>query len=165
MSSKYIVLFGVLGVLIGAPSAFAQTVPQMEAADLNGRTLKIPQDLEGSPPLLIVAFEEEQQKEIDRLLPLIEKATAIAPALRVWELPLIDDPGPVGRFLIENGMKAGIPSEATRSRVVLSTSRIGRHSLPRSALARNRSSTSSPSARTEVWRPQDRPARSRRSSK
>jgi hypothetical protein len=111
------VLSGIIGVLV-ASAACAQPMPQMEATDLNGQTLKIPQDLGGSPPLLIVAFEQEQQKEIDQLVPLIENAKASAPGLRIWELPLIDDPGPVGRFFIQNGMKAGIPGEATRSRVV-----------------------------------------------
>jgi hypothetical protein len=90
----------------------------MEAVDLNGRALKIPQDLGGSPPLLIVAFEEAQQKEIDQLVPLIENARSVAPGLGVWELPLIDDPGPAGRYFIQNGMKAGIPETAMRSRVV-----------------------------------------------
>jgi hypothetical protein len=112
------VLFGILGVFVAAPVAHAQALPQMEAADLNGRIMTIPQDLRGSPRLLIVAFEEEQQKEIDRLLPLIEAAKNDAPGLSVWELPLIDDPGPIGRFFIENGMKAGIPDEAMRARVI-----------------------------------------------
>ena len=116
MSPIFKLLFGVLVVLISAPAAFAQTMPHMEAADLNGRALSIPQDLAGSPPLLFVAFEEEQQKEIDRLLRLIEKAKA--PGLRVWELPLIDDPGPAGRFFIGNGMRAGIPGQVTRGGVV-----------------------------------------------
>lgn len=118
MSARQIVFLGCLGVLLGSPPLFAQAMPPMTAADLNGRTLRLPQDLVGAPALLLVAFEEPQQKEIDRLIPLIEKAKAVAPGLRVWELPLIDDPGAAGRFVIETGMKAGIPSEATRSRVV-----------------------------------------------
>lgn len=118
MASNRIVLCWFLGALAGAPPAFSQALPHMEATDLNGRTLNIPQDLAGSPPLLIFGFEEEQQAEIDRLLPLIETAKAEAPGLRVWELPLIDDPGPVERLIVETGMRAGIPGEATRGRVV-----------------------------------------------
>jgi hypothetical protein len=34
-------------------------------------------------------------------LPLIENAKTAAPGLRIWELPLIDDPGPAARFFIE----------------------------------------------------------------
>ena len=117
MSAYRQVLFGMIGVFV-ASAVCAQPMPQMEAADLNGRILQIPRDLRGSPPLLIVAFEEAQQKEIDRLVPLIENAKSAAPGLSIWELPLIDDPGPAGRFIIQSGMKAGIPEQATRGRVV-----------------------------------------------
>ena len=117
MSTYHQVLSGIIGLLV-ASAAWAQPMPQLEATDLNGQTLKIPRDLGGSPPLLIVAFEQEQQKEIDQLVPLIENAKSAAPGLRIWELPLIDDPGAAGRFFIQNGMKAGIPETATRSRVV-----------------------------------------------
>ena len=103
---------------IAQPAATPARVPSQQAADLNGRTLNVPADLGTKPALWLIAFEREQQREVDRLFALVAPLQKADPALQVWEIPVIEDPGSVVRFFIDNGMKNGIPSTTTRGRVV-----------------------------------------------
>jgi hypothetical protein len=96
-------------------SAEVRVIPPMTSEDLNGRKLQVPADMTGSPALWVVAFDREHQAQVDRLLGL---ATAAVPGLVFWEVPVIEDPGMVVRWFIDNGMRSGIPSEATRAHVV-----------------------------------------------
>jgi hypothetical protein len=98
--------------------ALQRGVPQMTASDLNGRALKLPDDMVGEPAMWAVAFDRAHQSQVDRLFALFQKLQATKPNLVFWEVPVITNPGAIGRWFIDNGMRSGIPSRETRGRVV-----------------------------------------------
>jgi hypothetical protein len=95
-----------------------RTMPAMTAADLNGRELSLPGALAGNPSVWVVAFDRAQQPEVDRLFGLLAQAKTKTPSLVYWEVPVIQDPGSMVRWFIDNGMRSGIPKTETRAKVV-----------------------------------------------
>lgn len=98
--------------------ALQRGVPPMTAADLNGRALKLPGDMAGEPAMWAVAFDRAHQSQVDRLFALFQELKATKPGLVFWEVPVITNPGAIGRWFIDNGMRSGIPSKETRAQVV-----------------------------------------------
>jgi hypothetical protein len=95
-----------------------RTMPAMKAADLNGRELSLPGALSGDPAVWVVAFYRAHQPQVDRLFGLLGQAKAKSPNLVFWEVPVIQDPGSVARWFIDNGMRSGIPKIEARAKVV-----------------------------------------------
>jgi hypothetical protein len=122
LTRRLIVMALLLSPMIGTAShpsaALERTVPAMTAADLNGRTLNLPQDMAGDPAVWVVAFDRAHQDQVDRLFQLIDGAKDRAPGVVYWEVPVIKNPGAIGRWFIDNGMRSGIPNTQTRSKVV-----------------------------------------------
>jgi hypothetical protein len=96
--------------------SFAESIPRIEALDLNKKTIVWPNDLPVGKTVLIIGFDGKQQPNIDNWISGLQLKAADAPAW--FEIPLIDDPGAIGRWFINNGMRSGIPSVTTRSHVV-----------------------------------------------
>ena len=101
-----------------ATLAFAdETVfPTVVTEDLNGRRVTLPDDLEGRRRLVLVGYDRDQQATLDVWI-----ASAVAlkkgAALGIYEVPIVDDPGAVGRGLIDAGMKLAVRDDATRGRI------------------------------------------------
>jgi hypothetical protein len=95
-----------------------RTMPAITAADLNGRELSFPGELSGNPAVWVVAFDRDQQAQVDRLFGLLATAKTAQPGLVYWEMPVIQNPSSVIRWIIDNGMRRGIPSRETRAKVV-----------------------------------------------
>jgi hypothetical protein len=120
------VLLGRAGVLAAAIVASSlsvavardTTMPPMKAADLNGRALDLPRDMSGDPSVWVVAFDRVHQSQVDRLFGLLDTAKPTMPGLVYWEVPVIENPGAIGRWFIDNGMRSGIPKKDVRARVV-----------------------------------------------
>lgn len=91
--------------------------PRVSAYDLNGTPVELPTGLPGERTIILIAFHRWQQECIDtwtRGLCLDKESTAVP-----WiELPVIQDPGPIGRCFIDNGMRSGIRSRTSRRHVV-----------------------------------------------
>lgn len=92
--------------------------PEMTGIDLLGHARKIPQDFAGEHQLVAVAFEREQQAQVDTWIAAAEVLTKDFAGLRFYELPIIYEVNPVYRTWINNGMRAGIPSEKARKRTI-----------------------------------------------
>jgi hypothetical protein len=112
-------LAGALLVITLPMIAFAQalpTVPTVVTADLNKREIIWPRDLTAERTVLIVGFAGNQQPVIDRWVAGLGLKNPGAP---VWyEVPMIRNPGALGRWFINRGMRGGIPDSVDRSRVV-----------------------------------------------
>jgi hypothetical protein len=98
--------------------AETRSVPPMSSADLNGRALQIPRDLAGDPALWVVAFDRQHQPQVDRIFGLLKDIKPSYPGLVSWELPVIQDPGAITRWFIDNGMRSGISDTSVRAKVV-----------------------------------------------
>jgi hypothetical protein len=83
--------------------------PAVEGESLDGRQLRIPQDLPEGKVLLLIGYVQNSQFDIDRWLLGLIQAKADLP---VYELPTIEGifPGLVAGT-IDEGMRKGIPRE------------------------------------------------------
>lgn len=92
--------------------------PVIEAANLEGQKFALPHDLGGERNLLLIAFEREQQKNLDTWLHEMKRFEEVDPAFRYYELPTISRLNPFSRWFIDNGMRRGIPDKKARERTI-----------------------------------------------
>ena len=92
--------------------------PRLEARSLNGRTCRLPEDLEGENNVVIVGFEWWQQELIDSWVPFLEELARRRPRLRFYELVAISRLRLPERGIIDGGMVAGIPDRTVRARTL-----------------------------------------------
>ncbi len=72
----------------------------------------------GELNLLFIPFEQWQQSTVDSWIPFAHKIEQEFPWIRYYELPTISKLNPVAQFMINEGMRAGIPNPLARERTV-----------------------------------------------
>ncbi len=92
--------------------------PQLQAYNLEKRLLNLPGDFEGSRNLLLVAFQREQQAQVDTWLREMKRFEEFDPGFRYYELPTIQSPNRLLRWIIDTGMRRGIPDPKARARTI-----------------------------------------------
>jgi hypothetical protein len=92
--------------------------PQLQASNLEKRSLNLPGDFEGSRNLLLVAFQREQQAQVDTWLGEMKRFEEADPGFRYYELPTIQRPNRLLRWIIDTGMRRGIPDPKARARTI-----------------------------------------------
>jgi hypothetical protein len=94
----------------------APRLPTVTGKDLNGKPWKAPADFPADRTLVILGYEQEQQAAIDTWtagMGLTQPGNTLP-----WiEMPVIDEPGMVMRWIIDTGMQRGIPGKDARSHV------------------------------------------------
>ncbi|MEM6731081.1 MAG: hypothetical protein AAF658_05970 [Myxococcota bacterium] len=86
-----------------------EAFPSVRGNALSGERYRLPEDLAGQPTLLLVAYDQGTQFDVDRwLLGLLQSGIE----LRLFEVPTIEGwvPGLL-ETTIDDGMRAGIPDE------------------------------------------------------
>lgn len=97
----------------------AQSVPELSLETLSGDPLAFPDELGGDATLLLLAFEREQQPDVDTWLTRAEALRVeTGGAFDYYELPVIGSANMALRFVIDNGMRSGIPAGPARDRVL-----------------------------------------------
>jgi len=91
--------------------------PKLTASNLEKQTLSLPQDFAGDRNLLLIAFQREQQKNVDTWLHGMKRFES-SPNFRYYELPTIDRLNPIARWFIDSGMRRGIPDREARARTI-----------------------------------------------
>lgn len=99
-------------------SATAPSFPVVPGENLLGERYDLPGDLDAARNLLLVAFRREQQAAVDTWLPLATEIEAESDDVRYYELPVISRYYRPFRWVIDGGMRAGIPDEDTRRRTI-----------------------------------------------
>ena len=89
--------------------------PNVKATSLTNRVYQLPHDLDGELNLVIVAFQQWQQDWVDTWIPSLQHLAHEHQALRVYEMPTMSRFNALYRFMIDNGMRAGIPDKAVRA--------------------------------------------------
>ena len=90
--------------------------PDLEADDLNGRTLSLPKDLPGQPTIVLIAFKRKQQSSVDEWVDRLDLLPEGGPA---WiEMPVVGRGAAIFRSFVDKGMRAGITSEVMRGRTI-----------------------------------------------
>ncbi len=88
--------------------------PCVRGENLEGRTFTLPTDLEGTYNLLFIAFQREQQFDINTWLPFAKQLVQEYPVLAYYELPTIYRGHPLFRWWVNSGMRMGIPDKKAR---------------------------------------------------
>jgi hypothetical protein len=92
--------------------------PQVEGSSLSGTRHHLPGTLAGDLNLLLIAFRQWQQSDVDTWVPVAEELSVDVPGFRAYELPVISQVyGPVAGF-IDGGMRGGIPDPAVRESTI-----------------------------------------------
>ena len=94
------------------------TFPSVQADNLEGKKMRFPQDFAGERNLVFVAFQRNQQREIDTWVPLAKGLMQKHPTLRLYEFPVIGKTIGMMRGFINNGMRRGIPDPGTRATTI-----------------------------------------------
>jgi hypothetical protein len=96
----------------------AARFPIVRADNLEKREFNLPAGFEGDRNLVLVAFEREQQKDVDTWLREMKRFEESDTGFRYYELPTIQRPNAFMRWFIDNGMRHGIPDRAARQRTI-----------------------------------------------
>lgn len=93
-------------------------IPKVSGRNLNRQKLTFPDDFTGAYNLVFIAFLRRHQDDIDRWVPHIEALAKAYPDLHYYEFPTLADRGMLYRMFLNEGMRAGIPADATRARTI-----------------------------------------------
>ena len=63
--------------------------PQVDGSSLSGTSHRLPGTLAGDRNLLLIAFRQWQQTDVDTWVPVAEALAAERPEFRAYELPVI----------------------------------------------------------------------------
>ena len=97
-----------------APAVF----PKVTANNLSGKSFAMPGAFEGDVNVVLIAFEREQQKDLDTWLAVLPKALEVFPKVKYYELPTIAKLNGMTRWFIDTGMRSGIQDKGQRDRTI-----------------------------------------------
>jgi hypothetical protein len=100
---------------ISAHATPAGRMPVISTETLSEKPLTLPADLPAEKTLVLIAFEREQQKDIDTW---VEGMQLKAGALPWIETPVIDPQNTFFRAVINRGMRGGIPDKALQDKTI-----------------------------------------------
>ena len=92
----------------------AARFPVVSGSNLERRKFNLPADFGGDLNLVAVAFLREHQDLVDTWTATAARLTGADPRLRFYELPVLSETNGLFSLFIDGGMRAGIPSKATR---------------------------------------------------
>lgn len=92
--------------------------PSVSGNDLLRNKVSLPDDLSSGLNVLIVAFQQWHQGLVNSWVPLLDHMMEKYQDLDYYELPTIRKMNRLSRSIIDNGMRAGIPSRDTRRRTI-----------------------------------------------
>ena len=96
----------------------SERFPTVVGTNLEGTTVRLPDQLEGRLNLLLVAFRQVQQADVDTWLPYADALEARRTDVRAYELPVLAAAYRLARPFIDGGMRAAIPDPAVRRRTI-----------------------------------------------
>lgn len=96
----------------------APTFPTVAGDNLNGRRIEFPQGLDAPYAILLVAFYQQQQTDVNTWLGEAKAIVADHANVEYYELPTISGSWTIARGWIDGGMRRGIPAFADRERTV-----------------------------------------------
>lgn len=93
--------------------------PRITAENLNREQVTLPDDLAGSPALVLVAYKQKQQTNVNTWLDRMDEIETAIPGVQIIETPTISR-GKWGWMagFIDGGMRSGIPSTEARARTI-----------------------------------------------
>jgi hypothetical protein len=93
-------------------------LPIVKGSNLKRQKMIFPDDFAGTINLVFIAFLRRHQDLIDEWVPFVEQIAQEKPDFHYYEFPTLPSKGPIYRTFLNEGMRAGIPNEATRARTI-----------------------------------------------
>lgn len=108
-----------LGLRSSAERARTPYFPRITAENLNREEVTLPDDLEGRPALILIAYKQKQQTNVNTWLDRMDEIEAAIPGVQIIETPTISS-GKWGWMagFIDGGMRSGIPDPEARARTI-----------------------------------------------
>jgi hypothetical protein len=92
--------------------------PEISGSNLLRQKITLPDDLQGELNILLVAFHRWHQDLVDTWVPAVDQLEGSYSGVRFYEIPVIQNMNFVYRTFINEGMRAGIPNQATRQKTI-----------------------------------------------
>lgn len=92
--------------------------PEVVGSNLQGKKFRLPGDLAGDFNIILIAFQQHQQWDVNTWLPLLKRLRRQYPALHYYELPTIWTLPRLRQMMIDMGMRMGIPDRTTRETTI-----------------------------------------------
>jgi len=92
--------------------------PTIEGRNLERRELVLPGDFAGERNIVLVAFRQRQQREVNSWLPALGVMRREAGNVEVYEIPTLHRGWTPLRGWIDGGMRSGIPDRSTREATI-----------------------------------------------
>jgi len=93
-------------------------LPRVEGSNLARQKMVFPDNFAGENNLVFIAFLRRHQDLIDEWVPFVEQLAQEFPEFHYYEFPTLPRKGFFYRTFLNEGMRAGIPDNATRTRTV-----------------------------------------------
>lgn len=93
-------------------------LPKVSGYNLERNRMTFPADFGGEVNLVFIAFQRWHQDVIDGWVPFVVQLSQQTPSLRYYEFPTLSRGNFLYRTMLNEGMRAGIPSTATRARTI-----------------------------------------------
>lgn len=92
--------------------------PEVSGKNLQRKKLTFPADFPAQYTIVLMAFYQQQQMDIDTWMPFASQLEYEYENLAYVELPVVYRMGPLGQFMLNEGMRAGIPNQKARQRTI-----------------------------------------------
>lgn len=92
--------------------------PTVTSDNLEGKTFTLPQDFGGERNVLFIAFQRQQQAEVDTWVPFVKPLVARTPGTEYYEIPTIYRMIAPMRWMLNRGMRGGIDDLGARERTI-----------------------------------------------
>ena len=92
--------------------------PKVTGSNLQRKKLALPQDFQGELNLVMIAFQQWQQTQVDTWIPFARQLEETYSGVRYYELPTIQRLNALARTFVNEGMRAGIPNPVARERTI-----------------------------------------------
>ena len=92
--------------------------PEVKGSNLEKKKYNLPKDFEGKINIVTVAFQQWQQGLVNTWVPFLEELKHAYPDLCFYELPTISRGYKGMSFMIDGGMRMGIPDKTVRARTI-----------------------------------------------
>jgi hypothetical protein len=92
--------------------------PSVTGSNLHRQKLTLPGDLQGDHNLVLIAFQQWQQAQVDTWIPFAQQLEETHDGVRYYELPTIRRLNALARTFVNEGMRAGIPDLVARERTI-----------------------------------------------
>ena len=94
------------------------TFPSVQGSNLSRKEYRLPEDIEGDVALMMIAFRQSQQAEVDTWLPIAKNLSLQFEPFVYYELPTIDRLPRLARRFIDGGMRSGIQDPTARQTTI-----------------------------------------------